>query len=62
MALVFLSTGELSLTLSIGALDVVLKLIFYYAHERLWNVVSWGKNSGKRTWNIVSWIKNRWQK
>ena len=62
MALVFLSTGELTLTLSIGALDVIFKLIFYYAHERAWNVVPWGKNRGKRTWNIVSRVKNLRQK
>lgn len=62
MSLVFLSTGELALTLSIGALDVVLKLFFYYAHERVWNIVPWGKNRGRRTWSIFSWVKNRGQK
>jgi len=44
MTLVFLFTGELALAAGIGALDVVSKLIFYYAHERGWNLISWGKD------------------
>jgi len=44
MALVFLFTGELTLTLGVGALDIILKLIFYYGHERAWNRILWGRN------------------
>ena len=43
MALVFIFTGELVLALGIGVFDVVLKLIFYYGHERAWNKVLWGR-------------------
>ena len=41
MTLVFLFTGEVALTLGIGALDIIFKLIFYYGHERTWNLVKW---------------------
>ena len=44
MSLVFLLTGELTLATSVGALDVISKLIFYYGHERLWNLIKWGKH------------------
>ena len=44
MALVFLITGELSLAAGVGILDVTVKLIFYYGHERLWNLIKWGKS------------------
>ena len=44
MALVFLFTGELSLAAGVGILDVISKLILYYGHERLWNLIKWGKS------------------
>lgn len=43
VALVYLFTGDLVLTLEIGALDVSLKLLFYYLHERAWIRVRWGR-------------------
>lgn len=42
MSLVYLFTGNLELTAGVGALDVLLKLLFYYFHERAWGKVSWG--------------------
>ena len=42
MSIVWFYTGELTLTLEVGALDVVLKLIFYYLHERAWSKPAWG--------------------
>lgn len=47
MTIVFLFTGELSLAAGVGVLDVISKLIFYYVHERGWNLVSWGKSKEK---------------
>lgn len=44
MLLVLIFTHELSLTLEVGALDVIFKLMFYYAHERTWNRISWGSH------------------
>ncbi len=43
MVLVFIATGELTVTLGVGVLDVVTKLIFYFGHERMWNLITWGK-------------------
>jgi adenylylsulfate kinase len=42
MAVVFLVTGDLALVASVGAVDVVAKLFFYYLHERTWGRVRWG--------------------
>lgn len=42
MAVVFLVTGDLALVASVGAVDVVAKLFFYYLHERTWGKVRWG--------------------
>jgi uncharacterized membrane protein len=43
MAIVYLFTGEALLSVGIGAVEVVVKLLLYYGHERLWNVIGWGK-------------------
>lgn len=36
-------TGALSLAFSIGAIELVTKMVLYFLHERLWNIISWGK-------------------
>jgi len=41
---VFIFTGSLALSLGVGAVEVVAKLLLYYAHERTWNKIMWGKN------------------
>ena len=46
VVLVFLFTGEVELAASIGVLDVTSKLLFYYAHERVWDRITWGKEKG----------------
>lgn len=43
MGLVYLFTGELSLSLGVGVLEVVSKMLLYYVHERMWNRVDWGE-------------------
>jgi len=40
--LVLVFTGSLTLAGTIGALDLVSKLIIYYTHERAWDKISWG--------------------
>lgn len=40
---VYFLTGEYSLALSAGLLDVSSKILLYYLHERGWNLVQWGK-------------------
>jgi len=44
MVLVYLFTKELTITAGIGFLDFVSKLIIYYGHERVWNLIKWGKS------------------
>ncbi|MCH7758836.1 DUF2061 domain-containing protein [Patescibacteria group bacterium] len=41
--LVFIFTRNLTLSLEIGILDISLKLLFYYLHERGWNMLKWGR-------------------
>lgn len=36
-------TGTLTLAFSIGAIELVSKMLLYFFHERLWNTIDWGK-------------------
>ena len=36
-------TGEIKVAVEIGLIDTVAKLGVYYAHERLWNRLKYGK-------------------
>lgn len=39
----WLVTGSISWASSIVGVEVVTKLLIYYAHERVWAAVSWGR-------------------
>ena len=41
--LVFIFTRSFTLSAEIGALDISLKILFYYLHERGWNRLKWGR-------------------
>lgn len=43
MALAYAATGDLKIAGAIGVADVIIKLFFYYVHERAWGHVEWGK-------------------
>jgi uncharacterized membrane protein len=43
ITLVFIFTGKIVLALSVGVIEVILKMSFYYFHERVWNKVKWGE-------------------
>lgn len=43
MLLVYIFFGRLDLAAIIGGLEILIKLILYFFHERIWNRVSWGK-------------------
>ena len=43
--LVFLFTGNVGLSLGVGFFDLVVKIVLYYVHERVWNTVAWGASS-----------------
>lgn len=36
-------SGSLTTSSLIAGIEVVTKLFLYYFHERLWNIISWGK-------------------
>ena len=36
-------TKELTLALSIGSIEIITKIILYYGHERIWNLIKWRK-------------------
>ena len=40
-SLVFIFTENFSLAGTIGLLDFTIKILVYYAHERVWNKLSW---------------------
>jgi uncharacterized membrane protein len=46
--LVFLFTGSLKLSTAIGMTEVLSKTALYYAHERLWTRMSFGKSQTER--------------
>jgi len=46
-ALVLAFTGHLKIALVIGGIEVILKIVLYYFHERLWNKISYGKKEIK---------------
>ena len=43
-ALIFLViTGSLKLSLGAGAIDIVVKIAAYFVHERIWNLIPYGR-------------------
>ena len=43
--LVYIFTGNFTIAIRIGFLEIISKLIFYYLHERVWNNIKWGSHS-----------------
>lgn len=41
--IVFAFTGKWLLSLGVGAVETVVKLLLYYIHERIWGRVHWGR-------------------
>lgn len=37
--------------------DVVIKIMIYYFHERLWTNISWGKYMQRKYWKRRAWRK-----
>ena len=38
-------TGEVTLALSIGSIELFTKMVLYFLHERLWNAMRWGRDA-----------------
>jgi uncharacterized membrane protein len=36
-------TGEVSMALTIGSIELVTKMVLYFFHERIWNLIKWGR-------------------
>jgi uncharacterized membrane protein len=45
MCVIYAFTGHFILAASIGAVDVVLNIIAYYFHERIWNLTDYGREN-----------------
>lgn len=43
IAISWLITGKVNTALSIGAIELITKMVLYFAHERAWNNIKWGK-------------------
>ncbi len=39
----WLITGTLTIAFTIGAIELVTKMVLYFFHERIWNTIKWGK-------------------
>jgi len=39
----YLVTGNLVMAASIGSIELVTKMVLFYAHERAWNKIDFGK-------------------
>ncbi len=36
-------TGKVSMALTIGSIELITKMALYFFHERIWNLIKWGK-------------------
>ena len=43
--IVFLFTKDKLIAVEIGGIEIIVKLLLYYCHERLWNLIKWGRSS-----------------
>ena len=43
MVLVYVFTGTVKIALAVGCLEVVVKIVIYFLHERLWDRIRFGK-------------------
>ncbi|HEY8399728.1 MAG TPA: DUF2061 domain-containing protein [Cytophagaceae bacterium] len=39
----FFITGHIGNAVTIGVTEVITKILLYYGHERLWNIIRWGR-------------------
>jgi uncharacterized membrane protein len=42
-SIAFLLTGQIEFAAKIGLADTMIKLLIYFAHERLWNRIPYGR-------------------
>ena len=51
--LVYLFTGKLLIAASVGGIEVVVKLVLYFVHERVWDKIKFGKKANEP---FVVWL------
>lgn len=39
----FIITGKLEMAAAIVSLEVIVKIFVYFWHERIWNMIKWGR-------------------
>ena len=42
--LVYFFTGDLEIAATVSVIEVIVKLILYFVHERVWLNIKWGSN------------------
>jgi uncharacterized membrane protein len=40
---VFFMTGKMEFAAKVGMIDTAIKLVVYFAHERIWNKINYGR-------------------
>jgi len=43
--LIYSFTANLVISASVGSLEFILKMFFYYLHERIWNISNFGREN-----------------
>jgi uncharacterized membrane protein len=43
IVIAYLLTGKIKTAVSIGGIEVFTKMFLYFFHERIWNMINWGK-------------------
>jgi uncharacterized membrane protein len=57
IVLSYIVTGNITNSLKIGATEVLTKIVLYYLHERLWDVIPFGRIHGKGPTHARSLVK-----
>ncbi len=39
----WLVIGDVSMAFAIGSVELITKMLLYFFHERIWNIIKWGK-------------------
>jgi len=47
--LAFVITGKALIAAPIALSEIITKLVLYFLHERLWNIITWGRINNKPT-------------
>jgi adenylylsulfate kinase len=53
MLIVYFYTGEFNLMIGVGFYDVILKLVIYFLHERVWISIRYGRDLVDRELTIA---------